>query len=58
VNTSTRRLGHCSVETPVPRGFPAVSGAAEDMVALFFVLRHMALIAILIGTVDKNRPRQ
>jgi hypothetical protein len=36
----------------------AVSGAAEDKVALFYVLRLLAFIAIIVGVVDKNRVRQ
>lgn len=36
----------------------AVSGAAEDRKALFYILRLLAFIAIIVGIVDKNRVRQ
>ena len=35
-----------------------LSGAAEDRKVLFYVLRLLAFIAIIIGIVDKNRVRQ
>jgi hypothetical protein len=36
----------------------AVLRADEDRVALFYILRLLAFIAIIIGIVDKNRVRQ